>query len=219
MTLRDLRFLSFHPARGLRAWIGAAATLLLAGCLETTPLQQAATRGLQPANGPQTIRVIADSMTVSGPAGYCVDIEATQDSGVEAFVLLVRCRGTLRPAPVLSAAITGTPAPDSSDPSQLRRLTDFLATPPGRAQLSRSGDPHDVTVHRATYSDGAIWLLIEDRGNPDSFDNLYWRAILPVSGRIVTLSVLASADHPFDEAAGLALLTRFVMRIRSANQR
>lgn len=197
----------------------ATAGVVLSACIETAPLQQAATRGLQPTSGPQQIRVLGDAIAVTGPAGYCVDPEATQDSGVEAFVLLVRCRGTLRPAPVLSAAITGTPAPDSNDPTQLRRLTEFLSTAPGRAQLSRSGDPHDVSVLRASYLDGAIWLLIEDRGNPDSFDDIYWRAILPVSGRIVTLSVLAASEHPFDESAGLALLTRFVMRMRSANSR
>lgn len=196
-----------------------AAFLLLSGCFETAPLREAATRGMAPASGPQQVRVIDGAVTVTGPAGYCVDPEATRETDIEAFVLLVRCRGTVRPSPVLSATITGTEAPDSADPGAWAEVAAFLGTLPGRAQLSRSGDPEDVTIHRLTYSDASIWLLIEDRGNPDSLDERYWRAILPIEGRITTLSVLAAREHPFDENAGLALLTRFVMSMRAANAR
>ena len=202
--------------------VGAAliAVALLAGCFETAPLREAASRAVAPVTavaGPATVAVLGGAVTVAGPAGYCIDAEATRETDIEAFVLLVRCRGTVRAAPILSAAITGTPAPDVGDPEAMRALAAFLDTPPGRAQLSRSGDPRDVTLERATYSDNAIWLLIRDRGNPDSFDETYWRAVLPVAGRVVTLSVLAAENHPFETEAGLALLTRFVMRMRQAN--
>ncbi|GAB4262081.1 MAG: hypothetical protein Kow0013_07210 [Pararhodobacter sp.] len=202
--------------RLLAAALGLVASL--AGCFETEPLSEAASRGLQPTAGPVSIRVLDRSVTVTGPVGYCVDGEATRESDIEAFVLLVRCRGTLRPAPVLSATITRVPAPGADDPQALRRLSAFLATPAGRAQLSRSGDPSDVTVLETTYADGTIWLLIADEGNPEAFDPTYWRAILPVGGRIVTLSVLAAREHPFERESGLSLLRGFVMRMTRANQ-
>ena len=187
----------------------------LAGCFETAPLTEAATRVLQPASGPAQVRVLDGAVTVEGPAGYCVDVEATRESDIEAFVLLVRCRNTLRPAPVLSATITGLAT--DGNPDTFRRLTGFLQSAPGRAQLSRTGDPRDVDVVEATYAEGAIWLLIHDSGNPRAFDETYWRAILPVAGRIVTLSVLAAAEHPFERDSGLGILRGFVMRIRAAN--
>ncbi|MCL4674679.1 MAG: hypothetical protein KJZ59_01300 [Pararhodobacter sp.] len=189
----------------------------MSACFETEPLTQAASRGLQPASGPAEVSVLGDSVTVQGPIGYCIDTEATRESDIEAFVLLVRCRGTLRPAPVLSATITGLTAPTGDDPDALRRLTSYLRTPAGRAQLSRSGDPAEVTVTEATYADDAIWLLIEDRGNPASFDPTYWRAVLPVAGRIVTLSVLSAREHPLDRGSGLATLRNFVTQMRRAN--
>ena len=187
----------------------------LSGCFETEPLTQAASRGLQPAAGPPQARVLNGSVTVAGPAGYCINVEATTESDIEAFVLLVRCRPTMRSTPVLSATITGLQSDETND--TLRGLTAFLQTAAGRAQLSRSGDPRDVEVQEATYAEGAIWLLIRDQGNPDSFDQTYWRAILPVAGRIVTLSVLAARDHPLDHDSGLSVLRGFVMRMRAVN--
>lgn len=200
--------------RGIALLFGLCLTL--AACIETQPLNEAADRGLQPASGPVQVSVLNRSVTVAGPAGYCVDVEATRESDIEAFALLVRCRGTLRPAPVLSATITGLPAP-AEDAAALRRLADFLPSPSGRAQLSRSGDPDDVTVRQLTYAEGVIWMLIEDNGNPASFDDLYWRAILPIAGRIVTLSVLSAREHPVEQGNGLAVLRNFVMRMRAVN--
>lgn len=161
--------------------------------------------------------VLRENITVTGPTGYCVDVEATRESDIEAFVLLVRCHATMRPAPVLSATVTNLEAPDSNDPDTLRRLAGFLQTTPGRAQLSRSGDPDDVSLEGAQYRDGAIWMEITDSGNPDSFDPTYWRAILPISGRVVTVSVLSAREHPLDSGGGQTMLRDFVRQMRRAN--
>lgn len=190
----------------------------LTACFESEPLAEAANRGLQPTAGPTEVALLNRSVSVVGPIGYCIDTEATRESDIEAFVLLVRCRDTLRPAPVLSATVTGLTAPSSDNPGALRRLTGFLSTPAGRAQLSRSGDPAEVTVQEATFANGAIWLLIEDRGNPASFAPTYWRAVLPIAGRIVTLSVLSAREHPVDNGSNLATLRSFVSQMRRANE-
>lgn len=203
------------PLHALRRWTFLALLTPLAACFETAPLTEAASRVLMPAAGPPDVEVLRGAVTVAGPAGYCIDVEATTESDIEAFVLLVRCRATMRPTPVLSATITGVEA--ENDPDMLRRLTGFLESMPGRAQLSRSGDPRDVEVVEATYAEGAVWLLIHDEGNPSAFDETYWRAVLPIAGRVVTLSVLAAADHPFERESGLSILRGFVMRMRAAN--
>ena len=200
--------------RSLRLTL-VALILPLAGCFETAPLTEAATRGLMPASGPSEVSVLRGAVRVSGPAGYCIDVEATTESDIEAFVLLVRCRMTLRPTPVLSATVTGLQT--DGTPDMFRSLPDFMRSTPGRAQLSRSGDPRDVEVLEATYAEGAVWLLIRDEGNPSSFDETYWRAILPVAGRVVTLAVLAAADHPFERDSGLGILQTFVRRMYAVN--
>ncbi|MEZ5752344.1 MAG: hypothetical protein R3D60_10380 [Paracoccaceae bacterium] len=194
-----------------------ALCLLVAACFETAPLTQAAGRSVLPTPGPAQIAVLDGSVTVTGPMGYCVDTEATTESDIEAFVLLVRCRVTMRPAPMLSATVSGVPATLGSSPEVMRRLTTFLTSTAGRAQLSRTGDPSDVRVEQASYDDTTIWLLITDRGNPESFAPTYWRAILQVHGRIVTLSVLSAREHPLETSSGLAILQGFVRRMRAAN--
>lgn len=180
------------------------------------PLTQAASRALVPTAGPTQVEVLRGSITVAGPAGYCVDVEATRESDIEAFVLLVRCRGTIRPSPVLTATVTRIPAND--DPAALARLLGFVRSPAGRAQLSRSGDSDDVELIEATHAGGALWLLIRDSDNPDSFDETYWRAILPLADRVLTLSVLAASDHPYERGSGLAILRGFVQRMRDVNR-
>lgn len=201
----------------LRGWTLAIGTnLVLAGCFETAPLTQAASRVLAPAAGPAQVDVLRDTVTVAGPSGYCIDVEATQESDIEAFVLLVRCRGTLRPSPVLTATVTRVPA--SPDPATLERLLEFVQTPSGLAQLSRSGDPQDVEVIEITQAGGAVWMLLHDRNNPGSFDETYWRAVLAVADRVVTLSVLAAAEHPYERDSGLAILRGFVQRMREVNR-
>lgn len=206
--------------RCLSGWfLALALALTLSACFETEPLTEAAERGLQPASGPVEVGVLHDSVHVRGPVGYCIDPEATRETDIEAFVLLVRCRTTLRPLPVLSATVMGLQAPSSDDADALRRLTGFLSSPAGRAQLSRSGDPAEVTVHESLFADDTIWLRIEDQGNPASFDPTYWRAILPIGGQIVTLSVLSAREYPVESGSALATLRNFVTRMRQANTR
>lgn len=202
--------------RGTWTALALGVCLALAGCFETVPLTQAASRGLAPTAGPSEVGVLRGSITVAGPAGYCVDVEATRESDIEAFVLLVRCRGTIRPSPVLTATVTRVPASDN--PEALGRLLDFVRSPAGRAQLSRSGDSDDVELIEATQASGVLWLLIRDTDNPDSFDETYWRAVLPLADRILTLSVLAAADHPYERGSGLAILRGFVQRMREVNR-
>lgn len=203
---------------GLRGLAGALAlTSLLSACFETGSLSDAADRGIRHASGPDSVQVLRRSVTVAGPAGYCVDVEATRESDIEAFVLLVRCHPTMRPAPVLSATITSLSVPESDDPATLRRLAAFLNTSPGRAQLSRSGDPEDVTLESVEYRNSVIWLHITDSGNPESFDPTYWRAILAVNGQVVTLSVLSAQEHPVDTGTGRSILADFVRQMHRAN--
>jgi len=193
------------------------AGLLLAGCFETVSLSRATNRDSDAPSGPAAVAVLDGSVTVAGPAGYCVDDTATRESDNEAFVLLVRCAATRRNSPVLSATVTGMMAPGTAEADNLSRLGTYLETSAGRAQLSRTGSAADVSILRAQVVDGALWLRIDDSGNPDTFEPGYWRAILPVAGRVVTLSVLSAQAHPVDEERGLMVLRDFTAAMRNRN--
>lgn len=193
-----------------------AAGLVLAACFENASLTRL-TGGGGGASGPAAIAVLDGQVRVTGPQGYCIDSGATRESQNEAFVLLVRCTASPRATPVLSATVTGIPAPGLGTRENLTRLSEYLETPAGLGQLARSGRAEDVRVVAQRVEDGALWLRIEDRGNPDSFEPGYWRAILPVAERVVTLSVLSSRAHPVSDERGLSVLREFVTRMRAQN--
>lgn len=193
----------------------AACLLLLAGCFETDSLRQAGTR--QGQAGPSSIEVLNGALTVAGPGGYCIDEQATREAATQVFVLLVRCEASSRPTPVLGATVTGVAAPGADTPEALTTLAEFVRSAPGLAHLARSGRAGDVRLDDLQIRDGALWLAIHDRGNPDPFGPDYWRAILPVSDRMVTLSVLSARDHPIGAERSLGILQDFVAAMRRAN--
>lgn len=193
------------------------AGLMLAGCFENESLSRVSRGGGDAVAGPAAVPVLDGSVMVAGPAGYCVDDTATRESESEAFVLLVRCSATRRNSPILSATVTALMAPGSADPENLARLGAFLDTRGGRTQLSRRGDAGDVRIVQTRVEDGALWLRIEDDGNPDTFEPGYWRAIMPVADRVVTLSVLSARAHPVGEERSLRALHGFVTAMRNHN--
>ena len=193
------------------------AGLMLAGCFENESLSRASSGGGDAVAGPAAVSVLDGSVMVAGPAGYCVDDTATRESESEAFVRLVRCAATRRNSPILSATVTALMAPGSAAPENLARLGAFLDTRGGRTQLSRRGDAGDVRIVQTRVEDGARWLRIEDDGNPDTFEPGYWRAIMPVADRVVTLSVLSARAHPVGEERSLRALHGFVTAMRNHN--
>lgn len=209
--------MSIWTSKARTGTLSLLAGLLLAGCFESESLSRASNRDSEAPSGPAAVAVLDGSVTVAGPAGYCVDDTATRESDSEAFVLLVRCSATSRSSPILSATVTGQLAASTADPANLSQLGAFLDTRGGRVQLSRRGNADDVRILQTQVEGGALWLRIEDSGNPDTFEPGYWRAILPISGRVVTLSVLSARAHPVGEERGLRALRDFVTAMRNRN--
>lgn len=199
------------------AGLALAALLGLAGCLEHGVLDNAARDGTP--RGPTAISVFDGQVQMVGPQGFCIDPTATRETAQEAFVLLVRCTDSPQPAPVLSASVSDVTAPGAADTEALTTLARYLATPAGLARLSRRGEAGDVQLESQRIEAGALWLQVSDRGNPEPFEPRYWRAILPLAERVVTLTVLSARDHPIAAERGPALLRDFAARMRAQNAR
>ena len=202
-----------RAGRGL--WLPAALVLFLAGCFESAPLSRFSARDATP--GPALVTVLGGALTVTGPEGYCVDTSSTVEGEREAFVLMVRCRPAERRRPVLGATVTALPSEAATGAENLAALMQAVTGETGRGHLSRAGRAEDVRIDAATIEDGAIWLRIHDAGSPEAFAPDYWRAILPVGGRVVSLSVLDASGAAGAPAAGLSILRDFTARMRAAN--
>lgn len=182
------------------------------------------------APAPRRLAVAGGAVTLAAPPGFCVDRSALRDRPAGAFVLFGSC-AALAPGPfagrpqspaVLAATVApprgATEAPVAGNEAGLAEL---LQTPAGRAALSHSGDAASLTVLAARSKPGAVFLDLEDRSTfaGPRVAPRYWRALIDVGDRLVTMAVLAPADHPLPPDTGLAVLAAFVDRVRAANPR
>jgi hypothetical protein len=199
----------------VRAALALAGALALpAACFETQAMSGALTRVSD--LGPAAVSVLGGVVTVAGPEGWCVDARSTRETGDQAFVLLVRCRER-RGEPVLSVTVSDIRVPPGEPVAQLTGLADFLLTEVGRGQLSRRGRADEVTIRSHRIADGALWLELSDSGNPERFAPDYWRVVMPLAGRLVTLSAMALAESPSPPEAGVAALEALIAVLRRRN--
>jgi hypothetical protein len=199
--------------------LAAAALLALSACVPAAPSGERAAR---PA--PARMAVAGGAVTVGGPSGYCVDPGASREGPGGAFVLLGSCASisgsftALRPK--RPGILTASVAPGSGDetfaaafPSMAR----FLASPAGRAALSRTGKAETVEIVTITSAGDVMYVHARDGAPGQEVEADYWRALMAVNGQIVTLSVLGLRDKPVPPEAKLALLESFVKKVRALN--
>lgn len=200
----------------LRLGALALALLLLAGCFETETLGALGPRGAT-ASGPNAVSVLGGAVTVAGPEAWCIDESATRESETSAFVLMLRCRPGGRPAPVFGIVITDMRVPEGDRQQQLEALAGFLVTEAGRGQLSRRGRAADVAIAATRQRDGALWLHLTDTGNPEQFLPEYLRVVMPLAGRLVTISALSLHGAPVGAAAAEAAMADLIAVLRRRN--
>ena len=198
---------------------------LLAGCDEIPLPQDGATVAVA-ASAPRRIGVSNRQVVISGPEGYCIDKAAARDGAGGAFVLLGSCaalaQSAAEPKPSVPAVLTATVSPPGAEPvgGQLAELNRFFLSPEGRAALSRSGRGQSVAVLQA-WGSGPVFFLVANDTSPTGAQKLqqtFWRAVLDVKGRIVTLNVAGLRAQPLGPAAGRATLEAFVRQIQRENR-
>lgn len=212
------------------AGLAAAFALGLSAC-QMAPGASAPPAGADTRQGfdgppPARMGVARGAVIVAGPRGFCIDRAASQDrSGQAALTVLSSCgalgAGFFAPRPAHPAVLTAAvAAPGRGLPvvAAAPELAAFFASAPGRAALSRNGKAETVGVLESLTLDDALLLHLTDTApfawgavQPD-----YWRALLMVGGRTVTLSVLTPPDAALSRDDGLALLRDFMQALRAA---
>jgi hypothetical protein len=207
--------------RGLiRGLVGLGAMAALTGC------ELAA--GTSGQSAPASVTVASGAVTIAGPSGYCADSSASRDGAEGAFVLLGSCaslaqsESAARPddPAVLTASVVTGPTDGDDFTRSLPAMTRFLSSSVGRAALSRSGRADNLDILAISTADDVMYIHARDRSEAEGTDvePEYWRALLAVKGRIVTLSVLGLRENPLPSDIKRALLERFVARVRAANR-
>lgn len=178
--------------------------------------------GVSSGVAPRKVSVLAGQITAAAPAGYCIDPAAVLQSGDSAIVLIGRCDGQDTRAPaILSVTVGETGSGAGVGPSAGPELAAFFTSNAGRAVLSRSGRAKTVTVLEAVGAGNAFLIRLRDTSpNRDGAGQAEsWRAVLALSGRLVSLNVTGTAAAPMDSAAMRKLLDGFVAAMVAANPR
>jgi hypothetical protein len=187
----------------MSTWISKLALCcLLAGCIPVVDRAAPA----RPAS------ILGGEMIIAAPRGYCVNDAASQQAEDSAVVIMGRCSDAGKVPPAVITATVGTAGSAAVLASGPEQLTQYFASPEGLAALSRTGDPAAVQVTEILSVDDAILLNLTDSAIGD-----YWRAVLGLRGRVVTLAVTPPSGLPLKSAEGRRLLDRTIAAIRSAN--
>jgi hypothetical protein len=211
-----------------RLALGLLLLAALAGCRLANPGAGPASPRAADDPPPARMAVAQGAVVVAGPRGFCIDRAASSDrGGGAALVVLSSCRalgaGLFAPGPAHPAVLTAAiAAPGRGGPGAVSAaaLAAFAASAPGRRALSRAGKAETVQVLETLAGGDALLIRLSDTApfawgavQPD-----YWRAVLAVGGRTVTVSVLALPDTPLNRDEGLRLLQDFIVALRGATQ-
>jgi hypothetical protein len=157
-------------------------------------------------------KVLGGALTIAAPAGYCIDPKASVTRGTAVVALIGRC--TARGG-VAAAVVTVTVGPAASagvlvaGPAALAK---FLTSTQGRRLLARDGVAGHVVVTETRIGNGALFLHVKDRSAGE-----YWRAILALKGRLVTVSASGTAGAPLTPVQGLSLVQSVVSILDKRN--
>lgn len=186
---------------GLRKRLAVLVLLALAGCDDMVT-------GV----GLHETKVLGGALTIAAPAGYCIDPKASVTRGTAVVALIGRC--TARGG-VAAAVVTVTVGPAASagvlvaGPAALAK---FLTSTQGRRLLARDGVAGHVVVTETRIGNGALFLHVKDRSAGE-----YWRAILALKGRLVTVSASGTAGAPLTPVQGLSLVQSVVSILDKRN--
>ena len=183
-----------------------ALSLLIAACQ-----QLPGTLTLPPGQA-RAMAVLGGAITVAAPQGYCIDRKSARQQEDGAVVLIGRCSGGSQASPAVISVTTAAAGSAGVLAGGGAALLQFFQSAEGRAALSRTGQANTVRLLAASESSGAIILQIADADAPP-----YWRAVLGISGRLVTLSVQGDGQTVMPPAIGRRLLTATISALRAAN--
>lgn len=176
-----------------------AALALLAGCVTS-------------GNDIRSVALLDGAVTAAAPTGYCIAPGAGRRGEDSAVVLMGKCRAGTEASPAVLTLSVGAAGTAGAMTAGGEALAGYFTSDPGRAALSRDGRAADVAVLEAMSAGDAFLLHVRDRAVGD-----YWRAILGLRGRLVTLSVAGPEGQPLDAEKGRRLLDAAVAALRRAN--
>lgn len=157
--------------------------------------------------------VLQGAFTIAGPAGYCLDETASRESQNSGIFLMGRCDGRSAVTPALVTISVGQAGSAGVMSAGGAELAAFFTSPEGRATLSPSGNASKVRVVEAASAGDAFVMRLQEAGRPS-----YWRAVLGLRGRLVTISVKGATEEALPDETGREILNRTISALGRVNR-
>lgn len=157
--------------------------------------------------------VLGGALNIGVPPGYCIDGKASRESRDSAVFLMGRCSDAMTATPALITVTIGQGGSAGVMTAGGPALAAFFSSKQGRAMLSRSGRAGDVKIIAALGAGDAFLLHLQDRNVGE-----YWRAVIGVKARLVTLSATGTDEIRLDPAEGRKILEQALDALRAANK-
>lgn len=168
---------------------------------------------LEPGTGAARSAPILDgAIQIGVPAGYCIDGGASREARDGAVILMGRCTDGAKAIPALLSVSIGQGGSAGVMTAGGPALAAFFSSAQGRATLSRDGRASDIRVIEALGAGDAFLLHLTDRSIGE-----YWRAVIGLKGRLVTISATGTPDLPLAPADGRKVLNAAIEAMRRAN--
>ena len=176
--------------------------LLLAGCV-----------GGGGFGGSSARAVLQGQITVSAPAGYCIDDTASREADDRAVVLMGRCDGRSKVQPAVLSYSVGPAGSAGAMAAGGPELAGFFTSNAGRATLSATGRAKDIQITEALGAGDAFLMRLRQADEPS-----YWRAFLSLNGRLVSIAVQGSPNTPLPPDTGREILDRAIAAMERTNR-
>jgi hypothetical protein len=163
--------------------------------------------------GATKIALFGGTITVAAPPGYCISPGNVSQTGEAAVVLIGKCSDASTSAAAVVTVSVGQPGSAAVMAAGPQALSAFFTSAQGRATLARSARAQDVTVRKALMAGPNFLMLVADR-----VEGTYWRAIMGIRGRAITVSAIGTRQAPLSPEASRALVDGTLKALLSANQ-
>lgn len=151
-------------------------------------------------------------MQIGVPPGYCIDGKASRQSHETAVILMGRCTDAMKAKPALITVSIGQGGSAGVMTAGGPALAAFFTSQQGRATLSRDGRAADIKVLTALGSGDALLLHLKDRQVGE-----YWRAVVGIKGRLVTISATGTDAVPLAPQDGRNVVDSVLTALRNSN--
>lgn len=162
--------------------------------------------------GAARVPVLSGAVTVAAPSGYCVGPAQVKEAQDTAVALIGRCLSTGLVMPAVISVSVGRSGSAGVMIAGPEAVAAFFGRPEGRQLLARSGRAKDLKVIETRVRDGALLMHLDDAGVGS-----YWRAILGLKGRLITISAQGTGGVVLPDPASLSAVEGTLAAMRAAN--